>query len=108
MIINFIIAGLSFLIGAKLLPGVKLKSVSQAFLVAIVIALLDITLGTLLKIISLGILTLGIFNWLLNAILIQVADWFLTGFNVKNFWWALGLAAIVSFVSGALSSIFQF
>jgi len=108
MIINFIIAGLSFLIGAKLLPGVKLKSVSQAFLVAIVIALLDITLGTLLKIISLGILTLGIFNWLLNAILIQVADWFLTGFNVKNFWWALGLAAIVSSVSGALSSIFQF
>lgn len=105
MILNFIIAGVAFLIGGKLLSGVTMKDVPQAFLVAIVIALLDITLGNFLKIISLGILTLSIFNWLLNAILIQVADWFLPGFKVKNFWWALGLAAIVSITTGALESI---
>jgi len=39
----------------------------------------------------------------LDAILIQVADYFLKDFEVKNFWWALGLAAVVSFVSGFLN-----
>lgn len=106
-IISAIVAGAAFFIGGKLLSGVQIKSFLQALLVAIVVAILDITVGTLLKIVTLGILSLGIFNWLLNAILIQIADWFLPGFKVRNFWWALGLAAIVSIASGILTSIVQ-
>lgn len=106
MIINLIVTAVAFIIGAQLLSGVELKSIWQALLVAIVVAVLDLTLGTFLKIVTLGILSLGIFTWLLNAILIQVADWFLPGFKVANFWWALGLAALVSIVSGGLSSVF--
>jgi putative membrane protein len=105
MIVNIIIGSVAFYVGGMLLSGVQMKSVLQCVIVAIVIGILDFTLGNFLRIVSLGILTLGIFNWLLNAILIQVADWFLPGFKVKNFWWALGLAAIVSIVSGLLSKI---
>jgi len=85
-VINILIGGAAFMIGASLLRGVDIKS----FL------FLDFTLGTLLKIVTLGILSLGVFTWFLNAILIQVADWFLPKFEVKNFWWALALAGIVS------------
>lgn len=104
-IINVLIAGASFYIGGQILKGVEMKSFVQSIIVALLVGLLDITLGTILKIVTLGILSLGIFTWLLNAILIQVADWFLPGFKVKNFWWALGLAAIVSIVTGFFSSI---
>jgi len=104
-IINVLIAGASFYIGGQILKGVEMKSFVQSIIVALLVGLLDITLGTILKIVTLGILSLGIFTWLLNAILIQVADWFLPGFKVKNFWWALGLAAIVSIVSGIFSGI---
>lgn len=105
-IINILIASLAFFIGAKLLPGVAVKSFVQAILVAVVVAVLSVTLGTLLKIVSLGLLSLSIFSWLLNAILILVADWFLPKFKVENFWWALGLAAIVSITSALLNQIF--
>ncbi|MEM9549179.1 MAG: phage holin family protein [Bacteroidota bacterium] len=104
-IITILICAVSFYIGAMILSGVEIKSFIQALTVALVVAVLDVTLGTVLKIVSLGILSLGIFNWLLNAILIQVADWFLPEFKVKNFWWALGLAAIVSIVGGIISSV---
>ncbi len=104
-ILNLLIAGLSFFAGAKLLRGVTIKDFVQCIIVAIVVAVLDLTLGTVLKIVTLGILSLSIFNWLLNAIIIQVADWFLPGFKVDNFWWALGLAAIVCIASGIFSSI---
>lgn len=106
MIINLIVTAVAFIIGSKLLSGVELKDIFQSVIVAIVVAVLDLTLGTFLKIVTLGILSLGIFTWLLNAILIQVADWFLPGFKVTNFWWALALAALVSIVSGVLSSVF--
>ncbi len=104
-IITILITAVAFYIGAMILSGVEIKSFIQALIVALVVAVLDVTLGTVLKIVSLGILSLGIFNWLLNAILIQVADWFLPDFKVKNFWRALGLAAIVSIVGGMLSAL---
>jgi len=105
MIINVLVAGASFYLGGKLLKGAQMKSFWQSIIVAVLVGFLDLTLGTLLKIVTLGILSLGVFTWLLNAILIQVADWFLPGFKVVNFWWALGLAAIVSIASGILTGI---
>jgi len=104
-ILGILISAIAFYIGGYLLSGVQMKSFVQSIIVAIVVALLDYTLGTFLKVITLGLLSLGIFTWLLNAIIIQVADFFLSGFKVKNFWWALGLAAVVSITHAILTSI---
>jgi len=104
-LINVLIAAAAFFIGGKILSGVEMKDFLQCILVALVVGFLDITLGTFLKIITLGLLSFSVFTWFLNAILILVADWFLPGFKVKNFWWALGLAAIVSIASGFLSGL---
>ena len=105
-IIQIVITAIAFFVGAQILKGVHVKSFVQAIIVAVVIGILNFTLGTVLKIVTLGILSLGIFTWLLDAILIQVAGFFLEGFEVRNFWWALGLAAVVSIVSGLLSGAF--
>jgi len=64
--------------------------------VVAVVAVLYMTLGTVLK---------SVFNWFLNAILLQVADWFLPKFKMDNFWWALGLAAFVSVATGVAGYI---
>ncbi len=99
-IIEFLICAAAFLGGAQFLRGVHIESYVQALVVVAVVAVLDMTLGTVLKIASLGILSFSVFNWFLNAILLQVADWFLPEFKVDNFWWALGLAAFVSVATG--------
>lgn len=104
-IINVLVAGLSFYVGGWLLKGVEMKNFMQCIIVALLVGFLDFTLGTVLKIVSLGILSFGVFTWFLNAILIQVADYFLPGFKVENFWWALGLAAIVSISSCVFSGV---
>lgn len=99
-IISILINALAFFLAAKVLSGVQVNDFAQAIIVALVIGLLNITLGTVLKIMTLGILSLGIFTLLLDAILIQIADYFLKGLKVKNFWWALGLAAVVAIIDG--------
>ena len=49
-LLNILIAGAAFFIGAKLLPGVAVKSFWQAIIVAVLVAVLNVTLGTFLKI----------------------------------------------------------
>ena len=100
MIINILISSLGFFLGGKLLDGVKQHNFISAIVIAIVVAVLNITLGTVLKFLSLGILSFGIFTLFLDAILILIADWFVKDFEVKNFWWALILALIVSVIEG--------
>lgn len=104
-IITILVNALAFFLGAKLLSGVTVKSFVQAIIVAIAIAVLNVTLGLVLKIVTLGILSLGIFTLLLDAILIQVADHFLDGLAVKNFWWALALAAVVALLDGVIGAV---
>lgn len=105
MIIEILSASLAFMLGAYFLKGVKIEGFLQALLVAVVIAVLDFTLGNVLRIVTLGLLSFGIFAWLLNAIIIQVADYFLDKFEVKNFWWALALAGVVSIVTSIIKSV---
>jgi len=104
-ILNILATSVAFYIGGYLLSGVEMKDFLQCILIAVVVGFLDITLGTVLKIITLGLLSFGIFNLFLNAVLILVADWFLPGFKVKNFWWALGLSAIVSITGSLIGGI---
>ena len=51
------------------------------------------------------ILTLGLFTLVLNALLIVLTDAIVPGFNVKNFWWALLFAVILSAIRFALRDL---
>lgn len=95
-ILVLLLNAVAFYIGARLLDGVEIRSFVKAIIVAVVIAILNVTLGFLLKTLTLGLLGLGIFTLILDAIIIKVADFFLKGFSVRNFWWALALALVVS------------
>ena len=99
LVINILINAVAFYLGAMFLSGVTIKNFLSAILVAIVVGVLNITLGIALKFITLGLLSFGVFTFLLDAIIILVADWYLKDFDVKNFWWALALAFVVSVVN---------
>jgi putative membrane protein len=81
-----------------LLPGVHVDHYGHALLVALVIAIANIFLKPLLIIftIPLTIATLGLFLLVINAIIIIVVDYFVPGFRVDGFWWALAFSLILS------------
>jgi len=105
-IIKLLLNALAFFLGAKFLRGVEVHDFMRAIIVAIVMAILNMSLGFVLKIMSLGLLSWGIFTFVLNAILIMVADYFLKGFKVENFWWALALAIFVAIVNSITFAVF--
>lgn len=93
--------GVAVWLGSKYLDGVKVTDFPRAIIIGLVVAFLNATLGSLLDFIPTPsrILTFGLFSLITDALLLMLADYFLKGLSIKNFWWALALAAIVSLVN---------
>ena len=48
------------------------------------------------------IVTLGLFYFLINVLMLYVTDWVVPDFEIRTFWWGTLAAIIVSIVNGLL------
>lgn len=106
-IIQFLLTGLAVLLTAYLLPGVHVDHYGHALLVSLVLAIANVVLKPLLIIftIPLTIATLGLFLLVINAIIIIVVDYFVPGFRVDGFWWALAFSLILSIFNSMFTDL---
>ena len=88
------------MLAASLVPGIFVGSFWTAILVAIVLGILNATLGFILKVLTfpLSILSFGLFLLVINAFMFWLAS-FIKGFAVAGFWPAFFGALIVTIVS---------
>jgi putative membrane protein len=107
-ILTAILNGLAVWLGSRFLDGVKVTDFPRAIIVGLVVAFLNVTLGSLLDFIPspARYFSLGLFSLIVDALLLMMADYFLKGLTIKNFWYALALAAIVSVVNAVAHCIF--
>jgi putative membrane protein len=107
-LITAILNGAAVWLGSRYLEGVKVTDFPRAIIIGLVVAFLNATLGTFLEFIPTPgrFLTMGLFGLVVDALILMLADYFLKGLTIKNFWWALGLAAIVSAVNTVVHWIF--
>ncbi len=107
-LLNMLLNAVALFAGAYLLKGVEIKDFLRALIVAVVLALLNATLGKILSFLAFPVivLTLGIFSWVINAFVILLASRFLEGFTVRSFWWALALAIIIAIFNSLLFGVF--
>lgn len=92
---------------SMVLDGVQIPDFKTAFIFALVLALLNFIVKPLLVILTLPItiLTLGIFLFIINALIIMLADRFIDGIKVDGFLWALIFSLILSLVSSLVNSM---
>ena len=92
----------------KILSGVHFDGFSTALVFAIVLAVLNLIVKPILSILGLPltIITLGLFSFVINALVILIADYFIDGMNIDGFWWALIFSIALSLLTSLLSGIF--
>jgi putative membrane protein len=92
-----VIALVSFAL-ARVLPGLRVNSFWTAFIFAVVLAILNIFIKPILILLTLPvtILTLGLFLFVVNAIVVLLASRFVEGFSIANFWWGLLFSLLLS------------
>jgi len=90
----------------KFLPGVEVTNFTNALIVAIVLGLLRITVKPLLIVLTLPatIITFGLFLFVVNAIIIMLAGYFVSGFTVDGFWIAFLFSILLSMFQSVLYS----
>ena len=98
---KILVSGLAVFITAYLLPGVLIDGYITALIVGIVLSILNTIVKPLLIILTIPatILSLGLFLFVINAIIIMLADSLVGGFEVRSFWWALLFSIILSVVN---------
>ncbi|WP_108868662.1 phage holin family protein [Aquimarina aquimarini] len=108
-LLKLILSALAVLILAKILPGVAVENYVSAIIVAIVLAILNTIVKPLLVIFTLPatILTLGLFLLVINAAIILMADYFVSGFSVRGWLWALIFSVLLSVFQSILHSVLK-
>ncbi len=107
--VKLLLTAIAVIILAKILPGVSLIGYGYALLVALVIGVLNSLVKPILVFLTLPatIVTLGLFLLVINAVIILLADYFLSGFAVANFWWALLFSLLLSLLQSILHSLIK-
>lgn len=105
MITNFVLGAAVIMLLSYIFEGVYVKDFSVAFLVAIVLALLNTFLKPILKLIAFPInfLTLGVFNLFINGFILHLATSILSpDFAIAGF----SLTIVTSICISILYSVF--
>jgi putative membrane protein len=103
-ITNLLLTAIAVVIGAYLLPGIHLSGFFDAIIVAIVISLINIFVKPVLVVLTIPItfLTLGLFLFVIDAIVILLAGNLISGFEVDGFWPALLFSIVLSILTSIL------
>jgi putative membrane protein len=107
LLISWLLSALSLFVAAYIVPGFTVSGIAAALIAAVVIGLVNSTLGLFLKIVTfpLTIVTLGIFWFVINALMLQLASWLVPGFEVRGFFAAFVGAIVLSLVNLLLKSL---
>lgn len=107
LILAWLISAVSLLIVGYIIPGFEVQSFGSALIAAVVIGLINASIGLFLKIITipLSILTFGIFLLVINALMLMFASSLLSGFTVTGFWAAFFGAVVLAIVNMVIRSL---
>jgi putative membrane protein len=109
LLVHWVLSALCLLLVAHFVPGFMVSGFGTALIAAVVIGLVNSTLGLLLKIITfpLTILTLGIFWLVINALMLKFASLLVPGFVVVGLWPAFLGAIILSLLNMVVRMILK-
>ncbi len=107
--LKLLLTALAVILLANILPGIIVNNYVTAIIVAAVISLLNMFVRPLLIFFTLPatIVTLGLFLFVINAIIILLAGKLVTGFAVSGFFTALLFSVLLSIFRSFLFSLLK-
>ena len=100
LLVQWLLSAVALLVVSNFVSGFYVQGVGPALIAALIIGLLNATVGFFLKVITfpISILTLGLFLLVINGLMIMLASSIVRGFHVRGFgpafWGAVVLALL--------------
>lgn len=105
-IIRVLLTAIVVYLLSNFLPGVSVDGFTSAIIVTVVLALLNIFVKPVLVFLTLPatLITFGLFLLVINAFVILICEYLVSGFHVSSFWTALLFSLILSLIQSFLFS----
>ena len=104
--IRWLILTVAIIIASYLLEGIRVSGFFSAFFAAAMLGILNAFFRPIIFLLTLpiNIMTLGLFTFVINAIMLMMASGVISGFEVSGFWSAVFGSLSISIVSWILTS----
>jgi putative membrane protein len=106
LFIRWLILTAAIMFASYVIEGIVVRGFFSALLAAAVLGILNAFFRPILIVLTLpiNILSLGLFTFIINAMLLKMASGVISGFEVYGFWSAVFGSLLISIVSWILSS----
>ena len=107
LVIRILVTAFIVLLLANFLGGVSVDGFGTSIIVAIVLGLLNLIVKPLMVLFTLPVtlLTLGLFLFVINAVIILLCSELVGGFHVASFWTALLFSILLSVLQSVMSGL---
>lgn len=107
ILINLLLSGIAVLISAYVIPGVQVDGFFAAVVVAIILALVNAFVRPVVGLLTLpiNVVTLGLFSFIITALMVMLTAMIVPGFEVSGFLAALLFGVVLSLVNGLLFAV---
>ena len=107
LLARWLILTAAIMLSAHLIDNIYVSGFLSAFFAAAVIGVLNLFFRPILIILTLpiNILTLGLFTFIINALMLKIASGLIPGFSVSGFWSTVIGAIILSAINWILNMI---
>lgn len=97
---RWLLTTLAVLVSVKIVPGIHYESFGSLLAASLLLGILNATIKPVLLLLSLPFLlfTLGLFVFVINAVLLNLVAWVIPGFHIDGFGSAFLAAIIISLV----------
>lgn len=101
IVTRWLVITVAILLASMMVSGIRVESLTTAVVAAAILGVINVFLRPVLLILTLPltILTLGVFAFVLNALMLLLVAYFVPGFEVDGFFAAFLGALIISIVS---------
>jgi putative membrane protein len=105
LITKLAINALALLVVTSIFKGIRFDTNQAMIATAVVLALVNTYLRPLVIVLTLpiNILTLGLFTFVINGLMLELVSWLIPAFHIDTFWTAVGGAIVITIVSFLLS-----
>jgi len=107
ILISWLIITIAILVAAHIVPGIRVASLGSAIIAAAILGIINALVRPILVLLTLPltIVTLGLFLFVINALMFLLAGSVIHGFEVASFWPALLGSLVVTVVSYIAQSL---
>jgi putative membrane protein len=105
VLLRWLVLTVAVLTACWLLEGIRVNGILPALLAAALLGILNAVFRPILILLTLpvNILTLGLFTFVINAMMLMIVSAVIPGFDIRGFWTAVFGALIIGAASGVLN-----